>query len=175
MRPHNFLLTGFVMLLTIWRLSVFGSVAEASGLQITSSAFSNGAPIPSQFTCTGADQSPPLSWSDAPAGTKSFALILDDPDAPAGTFVHWVVYDIRPTSSGFQAGIIQGDQGANGIGKAAYMGPCPPPGAPHHYHFRLFALDRQPSLGGALSAPQLRDAIAGHVKESAELIGTFAR
>jgi Raf kinase inhibitor-like YbhB/YbcL family protein len=175
MRPHNFLLTGFMMLLTIWRLSVLGSVADASGLQISSSAFSDGGTIPTQFTCSGADQSPPLAWSDVPAGTKSLALILDDPDAPSGTFVHWVVYDIRPTSDGFRAGAIKGNQGANSMGKASYMGPCPPPGAPHHYHFRLFALDREPGLGGALSAQQLRDAIAGHVKESAELIGTFGR
>jgi Raf kinase inhibitor-like YbhB/YbcL family protein len=175
MRPHNFLLRGFVMLFTIWMLSVFGSVAEASGLEIISGAFSNSATIPTQFTCSGANQSPPLSWTGVPAGAKSFALIVDDPDAPAGTFTHWVVYDIPPGSTGFKEGTVDGSQGVNGMGKAFYKGPCPPPGAPHHYHFRLFALDTSLNLEAAPTASQLRDAMAGHVKESADLIGTFGR
>jgi Raf kinase inhibitor-like YbhB/YbcL family protein len=175
MRPHNFLLRGFVMLFTIWMLPIFGSVAEASGLEIISGAFSNSATIPTQFTCSGANQSPPLSWTGVPAGAKSFALIVDDPDAPAGTFTHWVVYDIPPGSTGFKEGTVDGSQGVNGMGKAFYKGPCPPPGAPHHYHFRLFALDTSLNLEAAPTASQLRDAMAGHVKESADLIGTFGR
>jgi Raf kinase inhibitor-like YbhB/YbcL family protein len=175
MRPHNFLLTGLMMLLSIWMLSVFSNVAEAADLRISSSAFSEGGMIPAEFTCSGANQSPPLSWSDVPAGTKSLALILEDPDAPSGTFVHWVVYDIRPTSGGFAAGTVEGREGFNTVRKSSYMGPCPPPGPPHHYHFRLFALDTDLSLGSAPTAQQLRDAMQGHVKESADLVGTFGR
>jgi len=174
-RPHNFLLTGLLMLFTISMLSVFGSEADASGLQIISGGFSDGGTIPVQFTCSGVNQSPPLSWSDVPAGTKALALILEDPDAPSGTFVHWVVYDIRPTSNGFQGGSVEGSEGRNSMGKTAYMGPCPPPGPPHHYHFRLFALDTDLNLGEPATAQQLRDAMKGHVKESADLVGTFGR
>ncbi|HVN28784.1 MAG TPA: YbhB/YbcL family Raf kinase inhibitor-like protein [Candidatus Binataceae bacterium] len=163
------------MLSTISMLSMQSFVADASNLQVTSSAFSDHAPIPTRFTCSGADVSPPLSWSDVPDGTKSLALILDDPDAPSGTFVHWVVYDVHPTVDGFKEGEVEGVQGANSMRKAAYMGPCPPPGSPHHYHFRLFALDTLLNLEDAPSAQQLRDAMQGHIKQSAELVGTFGR
>ena len=163
------------MLIAISMLSAFSSIALASGMTITSSAFRDGAPIPPRFTCSGANVSPPLQWSGVPSGAKSLALILDDPDAPAGTFVHWVLYDIRPGLKGFEEGHFDGHPGANGLAKPAYMGPCPPPGAPHHYHFRLFALDADLNLDEVPTAAQLRDAMAGHVKESAELVGTFAR
>jgi len=175
MRPHNFLLAGLMMLLPIWMLSVWGSIADASGLQITSGAFSDGANIPTKFTCSGADTSPPLSWTDVPVGTESLALILEDPDAPKGTFVHWVVYDIPASLNGFDASEVQGTQGVNSLGKTAYMGPCPPPGAPHHYHFRLFALDTKLNLEGAVTAAVLRDAMKGHIKDSADEVGVFGR
>ena len=110
-----------------------------------------------------------------PEGTKSLALLLEDPDAPGGTFVHWVVYDISPGTNGLYRGAIDGKEGVNSAGEVAYMGPCPPPGKPHHYHFRLFALDAKPNLGDRPNAQSVRDAMNGHIKESAELVGIFGR
>ena len=149
--------------------------AETSKLQINSSVVSQGGTIPTEFTCAGADQSPSLSWSGVPQDTKSLALVVEDPDAPSGTFVHWVVYDIPPSSTGFKAGAVDGKEGVNGMGRAAYMGPCPPPGKPHHYHFELFALDTNLNLGAKPDAQSVRDTMKGHVKESTELVGIFGR
>lgn len=175
MEPHNLVLTGLIVSLIVPTLPASGIAADASKLQITSPAVSDGATIPTQFTCSGANQSPPLSWSDVPQGTKSLALLVDDPDAPGETFVHWVVYDISPSSHGFKPGAVDGKEGVNTAGEAAYMGPCPPPGKPHHYHFRLFALDTNLNLGANPNAQAVRDAMSGHVKESAELVGIFGR
>jgi len=175
MRPHRFLLADLMVSLTISMLPISGIAAEASKLQISSPVVSEGATIPTQFTCSGANQSPPLSWSGVPQGTKSLALLVEDPDAPNGTFVHWIVYDISPSSHGFKPGAADGKEGVNSAREAAYMGPCPPPGKPHHYHFRLFALDTNLTLGTNPDAQAVRDAMTGHVKESAELVGIFAR
>jgi Raf kinase inhibitor-like YbhB/YbcL family protein len=150
-------------------------VAQTSSLQIASTVIADGATIPTQFTCSGANQSPPLSYSGIPQNAKSLILLLEDPDAPGGTFVHWVVYDISPSSNGFQTGAANGKQGANSMGRAAYLGPCPPPGKPHHYHFRLFALDWTPALEARPAAPAVRGAMTGHVIQSAELVGIFGR
>ncbi len=163
------------MSLIVSMLPSIGIAADASKLLISSPAISDGATIPTQYTCSGAGQSPPLSWSGVPQGTQSFALLVEDPDAPVGTFVHWVVYDIPPTSQGFQEGTVEGIQGVNGAGKASYMGPCPPPGKPHHYHFTLFALDTNPDPGIHPDGHALHRAIAGHVIQSAELVGIFER
>jgi Raf kinase inhibitor-like YbhB/YbcL family protein len=149
--------------------------AGAHTLQITSPVISDGATIPAQFTCSGANQSPPLSFSGIPQGTKSLALLVEDPDAPGGTFVHWVVYDIPPSSHGFKPEAVAGKEGANSMGKAAYMGPCPPPGEPHHYHFRLFALDMNLNLEADANAQAVHDAMNGHILESTELVGIFGR
>ncbi len=175
MRPRTVFVASLMVYLAVSMLPISRIAAEASKLQISSPAISDGGTIPPQYTCSGADQSPPLSWGSVPAGTKSLALVVEDPDAPGGTFVHWIVYDISPTSSGFAAGAVEGKQGANTMGKAAYMGPCPPPGRPHHYHFGLFALDINLNLGTNLRAESVRDAMNGHVKESAELVGIFGR
>jgi Raf kinase inhibitor-like YbhB/YbcL family protein len=175
MQSHNILLAGLMMSLAVSIVPASVFATEASQLRIKSEAFSDGATIPAPFTCSGANQSPPLSWAGVPVGTKSLALILDDPDAPNGTFVHWVLYDIPPSSSGFAAGIADGKQGVNGAGEAAYMGPCPPPGKPHHYHFRLFALDASLTLGANPDARAVRAGMEGHLKESAELVGIFSR
>jgi len=175
MRPHNFLVTGLVVFFTISMLPVFGIAADVSRLRIISSAFSEGGDVPIRFTCSGANQSPPLSWNNVPSGTASLVLLVDDPDAPAGTFTHWVVYDIPPSSIGFNEGAVEGKEGANGMGKDAYMGPCPPPGKPHHYHFRLFALDTNLNLEANPNGQAVRDAMKGHVKESADLVGMFGR
>jgi Raf kinase inhibitor-like YbhB/YbcL family protein len=172
---HNLALAGFMVSLVVSMLPASGNAAEVSKLWVASSAISDGGNIPSQFTCSGADQSPPLSWGGIPHGTQSMALLLDDPDAPGGTFVHWVVYDISPSLSGFKSGAAEGSAGANSIGKASYMGPCPPPGNQHHYHFRLFALDTDLRLAPSPNAQTVLDAISGHVLESAELVGIFER
>ena len=121
MMSHNLVLTGMMVSLLLPILST-PVVAESSKLHISSSAIADGATIPTQFTCSGANQSPPLSWGGAPQGTKSFALLVEDPDAPAGTFVHWVVYDIPPSSQGFNEGNAEGTQGVNGDGKSRLHG-----------------------------------------------------
>ncbi len=174
MKSRNLVLTG-LMSLIVSMLPSGILAAEPSQLQITSPAIAEGATIPTQFTCSGAGQSPPLSWSGVPQGAKSLALIVEDPDAPAGTFVHWVVYDIPPTSEGFKAGGSEGKEGANSAGSDRYLGPCPPPGSPHHYHFRLFALDSRIAFGRKADAQSLREAMNAHVIQSAELVGIFGR
>lgn len=114
-------------------------------MNLASSAFASGAQIPRRFTCDGENLSPPLQWSGVPGGTRSFVLLCDDPDAPGGTWHHWAVYDIPPTSMELAEGAAQQStklkQAVNDFGKAGYGGPCPPHGhGPHHYHFRLLAL-----------------------------------
>lgn len=176
MRRRNFLLAGLIVSLTICASPTFRIAADTSTLQISSSAWRSGETIPKQFSCSGANQSPPLSFSGVPRDTKSLALLVDDPDAPSGTFVHWVVYDIPGGTDGFAQGSSQGKEGINGTGKVGYMGPCPPPGTPHHYHFRLYALDTAALNPGAVAdADAVRAAMRGHIKESAELVGIFER
>ena len=159
---------------------VAGSSATAATFTLTSGAFAAGATIPREHTCDGKDASPPLAWRDPPAGTKAFALVVDDPDAPAGTWVHWVVYDLPATATSLPAGVAPGDatigtQGKNDFRRAGHGGPCPPPGPPHHYHFTLYALDAPTGLApGATKADVLR-AIAGHTLGKAELVGTYGR
>lgn len=158
------------------------SLAQESKLQLRSTAFAEGSVIPSEYTCTGADKSPPLTWTGTPAGTRSFALIVDDPDAPRGTFVHWVIYNMgssmtqlledTPRSAETTFGA---RQGVNGLDNIGYKGPCPPPGAPHHYHFRLFALDSPLKLELGTNAAEVRQAMNGHVLASTELVGIFGR
>jgi Raf kinase inhibitor-like YbhB/YbcL family protein len=159
-----------------------GSLAQESILQLRSTAFIEGSVIPSEYTCAGADKSPPLKWTGTPAGTGSFALIVDDPDAPRGTFVHWVIYNMGssitqlPEDTPRAAETTLGArQGVNGVDRIGYKGPCPPPGAPHHYHFRLFALDSPLKLEPGASAAEVRQAIKGHVLASTELVGIFGR
>src|SRR6184192_2542656 len=122
-----------------------GSAVENATLtkfSLTSDAFQEGQPIPKQYTCDGANQSPALSWGEPPQGTKSFALVIDDPDAPSGTFRHWGAYDIPASTRSVAAGQKLGTEVMNDMGKPGYAGPCPPPGhGVHHYHFKLFALD----------------------------------
>jgi Raf kinase inhibitor-like YbhB/YbcL family protein len=156
--------------------------SAADAFEISSSVIAPGDPIPAQNTCAGADLSPPLSWSDAPAGTKSFALIVADPDAPSGVFYHWVAYNLPASSTGLPAAVAPtsdltngGTQGVNSFGAIGYKGPCPPHGKPHHYHFRLFALDTKLDLRSGADAMELEAAIKGHSLASADLVGTFQR
>ena len=149
-------------------------------MKLVSSAFADGAAIPRRFTCEGENISPPLQWSDAPEGTRSFVLLCDDPDAPAGTWHHWAVYDIPSDVAEFaeNAGrITKMKQAVNDFCKTGYGGPCPPPGdGPHHYHFRLFAL-KVPKLevpADATAAVIASNVNANRLAET-ELIGLYGR
>lgn len=153
----------------------------AMAMTLKSSAFAPGAAIPAKHTCDGADLSPPLFWSGAPANTRSFALIADDPDAPAGTWVHWVLWNIPASANSLQEGIGRSPTRADGIRqgvtdfrRAGYGGPCPPSGT-HRYFFRLAALDAVLDLPENATRAQLEAAMQGHVLGTAELMGTYAR
>jgi Raf kinase inhibitor-like YbhB/YbcL family protein len=144
--------------------------------ELTSSAFNEGQPIPQKHSCDGDNASPPLSWTSPPEGTRSLALILHDPDAPSGDFVHWVAWGIDPAAGGLAEGEHAPGEGANGFGENGYGGPCPPPGhGAHRYQHELFALDTGLDLEEGASREQLEDAIDGHVLGGAELIGTYER
>jgi hypothetical protein len=151
--------------------------ATLAKLDLTSDAFQNGQPIPTQYTCDGADQTPALHWGEPPAGTKSFALVIDDPDAPSGTFRHWGIFDIPASARSLGGGQKTGTEVSNDFGKAGYGGPCPPKGhGPHHYHFKLFALDVD-KLGVSPNAKvvDVENAAQQHAIAQAELIGTYER
>ncbi len=150
-------------------------------MEIKSSAFGSGEMIPAKYTCDGADFSPPLDWSEGPAGTKSFALICDDPDAPMGTWVHWVIFDIPPSATMLAEGITRekdlpggGTQGINDFRKIGYGGPCPP-GGTHRYFFKLYALDTMLGLKPGITKDQLLKAMRGHILAEAQLMGTYRR
>jgi len=148
-------------------------------LELTSPAFANGEAIPADFSCDGRDVSPALTWSEPPAGKESFALIMDDPDTPMGTWVHWVVYNIpastreleenMPAIPELSNGIMQGYTSA---GTTGYHGPCPPSGT-HHYFFKLYALDAMLSLSTKADKKDLLSAMEGHILANGELMGTF--
>lgn len=149
----------------------------AQSFSLSSPAFRNGEAIPVQFTCDGADQSPPLNWSEPPQGTRSLTLIVDDPDAPGGTFRHWAAYDIPANARSLAAGHSLGGAGVNDFGKPGYGGPCPPKGGgPHHYRFKLFALnvDRL-EVARSSKVEQVERQARAHVIGSATLIGVYAR
>lgn len=155
---------------------------EAYTMKLTSAAFVDGQPIPQKYTCDGADISPPLAWSAAPAGTRSLALICDDPDAPVGTWVHWVIYALPAASTELPEMVGAVDvlpdgarQGLNDFRRVGYGGPCPPPGRAHRYFFKLYALDAEVALGPRASKRELVRAMAGHVLAEAELMGTYQR
>jgi Raf kinase inhibitor-like YbhB/YbcL family protein len=151
--------------------------ATLSKLTLTSDAFQNGQPIPQQYTCDGADQTPVIHWSEPPQGTKSFALVIDDPDAPNGTFRHWGVFDIPGSARSIGGGDSVGTAVRNDFGKLGYGGPCPPKGhGPHHYHFKLFALDvERLNLGSDAKVVDVENAAAAHAIAEGELIGTYER
>ena len=148
---------------------------------LQSSAFQNGGSIPKKFTCEAADVSPELTWSGAPEKTQSFALIADDTDAPMGTWVHWVIYDLPTNTAKLPEGVpnqeqaASGAQGKNSSGKIGYGGPCPPPGKPHRYFFKLYALDSKLNLKPGARKPEVEAAMKGHVLAQAELMGKYGR
>ena len=145
---------------------------------LTSPAFQNGQAIPAQYSCDGAGQSPPLAWGAPPQGTKSFALVVDDPDAPSGTFRHWGAYDIPASLRSIGAGQAAGSQAVNDFGKPGYGAPCPPKGhGAHHYRFKLYALDvDQLSLpAGGAKVKELEQEAQKHAVGRAELTGLYER
>lgn len=145
---------------------------------LMSPAFTNGQPIPAVYTCEGENISPPLAWRDAPPGTRSFVLVLDDPDAPGGVFHHWGLYDIPAARTGLREGAkLAGlGQAINDFGHARYDGPCPPPGNAHHYHFRLAALNRAKlDVAANSKVAALWRAAQPYIITQAELVGTYAR
>lgn len=151
--------------------------ATLAKLNLTSNSFQNGQPIPAQFTCDGPNHSPALGWSEPPPGTKSFALVIDDPDAPSGTFRHWAAYDIPASTRSLAPGQSVGAEAINDFGKPGYGGPCPPKGhGAHHYHFKLFALnvDRL-NIGGGPKVLEVENEASRHAIAKGELIGTYER
>jgi len=149
---------------------------------LTSSAFGEGAPIPDRHTCSGEELSPPLRWTDPPRGTRSFALIVDDPDAPRGTFTHWLLWNLPadaaelPETGRGGARLPDGAlQGTNSGGAQGWMGPCPPPGGPHRYFFTLYALDAELGLPAGAEPDAVRTAVERHTLGQAGLMGRYAR
>lgn len=149
---------------------------EAMSLQLKSNAFQLNRAIPSKHTCDGENISPQLSWDGLPEGTKSLALIVDDPDAPSKTWTHWIVFNISPTAKGSEEGKVPqgGVQGVNDFGDQAYGGPCPPRGT-HRYFFKLYALDQPLKLSAGASKEQVEQAMKVHVLAEGDLVGTYSR
>ena len=151
-------------------------------ISISVDGFNEGDMIPDKFTCEGKDVSPLISWTGMPAGTKSIALIMDDPDAPGGTFVHWVLYNLpadtlkllesMPPNKTLADGSIQG---MTDFGRTGYGGPCPPPGKPHRYYFKVYALDKKLDLQPLASKSQVESAMKGHILAQGELMGKYQR
>jgi Raf kinase inhibitor-like YbhB/YbcL family protein len=155
---------------------------ENVAMSLRSPAIEAGSGIAKKYTCDGRDVSPPLRWDDTPAGTGSYALICDDPDAPMGTWVHWVIYNIPGTVSQLPEAVPAQEelkdgtlQGKNDFGRIGYGGPCPPRGKPHRYFFKLYALDAMLSLPAGATKSALLKAMEGHILAEAQFYGTYGR
>jgi Raf kinase inhibitor-like YbhB/YbcL family protein len=151
-------------------------------IELTSASFKDGEAIPAKHTCDGEDSSPALKWTGLPNKAKSLALICDDPDAPIGTWVHWVLYDLPPTLSALSEAIPSSEsipegarQGTNDFKRIGYGGPCPPPGNPHRYFFKLYALDTRLDLKPGAPKVDLEIAMKGHILAQGQLMGTYKR
>lgn len=169
----KFFILSFALLLTGGSLMAF---------QIESTAFGEGDTISLRYTCDGPDRSPPLSWSGAPSTTKSYVLICDDPDAPVGTWDHWVLFNLPPDTHELPEGLITSGrlpngaiQGQNSWGKTGYNGPCPPKGSIHRYFFKLYALDTMLSLNSSATKEDVEKAMKGHVLAETHLSGRYSR
>ena len=181
-----FILLAAVMALACGKDPEEGTVSEAPAgpqmLSVTSTAFSEGESIPVVHTCDGEDRSPPLAWSGVPADAMSLALIVDDPDAPGGDFVHWVLYKIPSETRELGIGVSKdattafgADNGRSGFGDLGYGGPCPPRGSPHRYFFKLYALDAEPNLEPGAGKAELLNEIQGHILAEGQLMGRYQR
>lgn len=173
-----------IVLLALLGFATSAGAQNSPVLSVNSEAFAAGTPIPTRYTCDNLKAgSPSLAWSGVPKDAKTLVLILEDPDAPHGTFIHWVIYNLPASLSGLEAEVPPverlpngGLQGVNSRGQIGYTGPCPPRGStPHHYHFELTALDRALDLRPGATAAEVEAAAQGHVKATGALIGTFAR
>lgn len=157
-------------------------VGASMSLTISSPSFANGGNIARKFTCDGADLSPQLSWSEPPSGTKSFALLVDDPDAPVGNWNHWAIWNVPGTTRGLVEGIRKDSelsdgsrQGQNDFRKTGYNGPCPPQGKPHRYLFKLYALDSKMDLKPGATNKDIEAGMKGHVLAQGEWMGKYGR
>jgi len=182
MRFQSFLATLFLITL------LNANAAHAQGekamptLTVSSTSFPAGTEIPKKFTCAGEDMSPQLSWSGAPSSVQAFALITDDPDAPAGTWTHWVLYDLPSSTTSLNEGLSKSDQlpdgskqGRNDFRRIGYNGPCPPAGKPHRYFFKVYALDRKFDIKPGAARSEVEKAMQGHVLAQGEYMGTYRR
>lgn len=174
----------FVVALFLLMISaaVNGQESKVISLTVASVSFSSGGEIPNKFTCDGEDVSPQIFWSGTPNGTQAFVLMVDDPDAPAGTWTHWVLYDLPASLKSLNEGLPTSDQlpdeskqGRNDFGKIGYNGPCPPAGRPHRYFFKLYALDRKLNVKGGAARSEVEKAMSGHVLAQGEVMGTYRR
>jgi len=161
----------FVVLFAI--ILLYACSSPESSMKLTSSAFAEGKNIPPAFTCDGADQAPTLNIADIPAGAKSLAFVMDDPDAPAGTWDHWILFNIAPTVNTINDGTA-GTKGKNSWGRTGYGGPCPPSGT-HRYFFKVYALDTMLDLSEGATKAELMHALKSHIIATATLMGTYQR
>lgn len=168
------------IIFVFWQKKPKEKIPLASGLpkimKISSPAFENKAKIPSKYTCDGSDINPPLEIKDIPQGTKSLVLIVDDPDAPMGTFLHWLVFNINPEISLIEENSLPegGIQGRNDFGKENYGGPCPPSGE-HRYFFKIYALDEKLALTQGAKLRDVEKMMRGHILDQAQLVGLYQR
>jgi Raf kinase inhibitor-like YbhB/YbcL family protein len=155
----------------------------ALSIEVTSSAFAEGARIPTRYTCDGEDASPPLKWTGVPQAAKSIALIADDPDAPGGTWIHWVLYGLSPDTTGLPEGLPKTNEllsgarhGVTDFGRNEYGGPCPPPGhGAHRYYFKVYALDAEIGLAAGGTKQDVLEAMKGKILAEGQLMGTYLR
>ena len=173
--------TMIILVLLLLAVSVYtGCVeekqTEVGSMELFSPAFENGETIPTKYTCDGTDVSPPLNFSGTPENAESLVLIMYDPDAPSGTFTHWLVWNIPVAIKGFSEGEkIVYPQGTNDFGVTSYRGPCPPSGATHRYFFKIYALDTKLDLKPGATREQLENAMSGHILAEGQLMGTYSR
>ena len=179
MRHLSSLKCSLFVVLFVLGVTMFLS-GEALSLELSSTSFSNGGDIPVRYTGRGVDISPEMTWRDVPEGTESFVLISDDPDAPMGSWIHWVVYDIPADVTGLEEDVPSVDvldngarQGTTSFGSIGYGGPAPPPGPPHRYIFTLYAVDKKLGLPSGAGKKEVLNAIKGHVLAQAEYMGLF--
>jgi Raf kinase inhibitor-like YbhB/YbcL family protein len=177
------LLIGLIGAFAFWAYKVplegklprLGAVRSGAVMNISSNAFTNAGNIPEKYTCNGQDVSPELQISGIPSGAKSLALIMDDPDAPNGTYTHWIVFNIKPDVKIIpEIGPIPGLQAKNSAGLRQYKGPCPPSGV-HRYYFKIYALDTMLVPEEVLNKTYLQQAMTGHILDSAEIMGKYAK
>src|SRR4030067_528268 len=170
---------GFMLLLAGCKADAAVPASEGvvdMSIQITSTAFNEGDKIPRLYTCDDANVSPPLTWTGVPTTTVSLALVMDDPDAPAGTWVHWVLYNLSPNLTGLEQGKSgNGVDGKNDFNRSGYGGPCPPRGSTHRYFIKLYALDIQLDIKAGATKTQVENAMRGHILTQGQLMGRFGR